>query len=209
MTSTKKVKAHTIYKTSEGNRVPGVTTILGILNKPALIKWANKMGLQGIDTTNYVNEKADIGTCCHEMIECDLKELEFEGYEYSQFVLEQAETGYLKWLEWKNGKDISIIGSEMVLVSDEHRFGGTCGVRTLIDIKTSASGIYPEMKHQTAGGYRILLEENGYPVEQVIILRISCDAGEGYEELMVGNWELHERLFLLCRELYDLQKVAE
>ena len=34
-------QAHTVYKTADGIRVPGVTTVLGVLNKPALIKWAN------------------------------------------------------------------------------------------------------------------------------------------------------------------------
>ena len=32
-----KTKAHTVYKTADNKRVPGVTTILGVLNKPALV----------------------------------------------------------------------------------------------------------------------------------------------------------------------------
>jgi hypothetical protein len=42
-------KAHTIYKTAEGVRVPGATTITGLLNKPYLVPWANKLGLEGIE----------------------------------------------------------------------------------------------------------------------------------------------------------------
>jgi len=211
--ATKKVKQHTVYKTSDGKRVPGVTTILGVLDKPALKYWANKIGLAGIDMRSYVDEKADIGTCAHYLIESDVKELEPELYEYSQFVVDQAENGYLKWLDWKKNKDFKLIGSEMQLVSEQYRFGGTVdiyaeinGVKTLLDIKTSESGIYPEMKTQVAGGYRLLLEENGYSVDEVKILRIGRDESEGFEETTVYNWDAHEKVFLLCRDLYDALK---
>ena len=53
-----RAKPHTVYRTADGQRVPGVTTVLGILNKPALIKWANNLGLQGIDSATYVDETA-------------------------------------------------------------------------------------------------------------------------------------------------------
>ncbi len=42
-----KTKIHTVYKAKAGERVPYVTTILGILNKPALIEWAWKLGTEG------------------------------------------------------------------------------------------------------------------------------------------------------------------
>ena len=37
-------KAHTVYKLADGTRVPGATTITGLLNKPHLVRWANKIG---------------------------------------------------------------------------------------------------------------------------------------------------------------------
>lgn len=213
--TTSKTKQHTVYMTSQG-RVPGVTTILNVINKPALIGWANRLGLQGIDSTKYVDEKADIGTCCHYMVECDIKGAKPDLSIYSPFVVSQAENGFLKWLEWKAGKDIQVIGSEMPLVSEVHQYGGTVdiyaeinGQRLLLDIKTSDSGIWPEMKHQTAGGYRLLLEENGYRVDRVVILRIGRDEASGFEEATVSNWQEHADLFLCCRKLYALQKVAK
>ena len=66
--ASKKARAHTIYKLEDGTKVPGVTTVLGILNKPALVKWANNLGLQGIDSNKYRDEMADIGTLAHQMI---------------------------------------------------------------------------------------------------------------------------------------------
>ncbi len=45
----KRSKVHTRYKLKNGLLVPGVTTVTGVLDKPALIIWANRLGLQGID----------------------------------------------------------------------------------------------------------------------------------------------------------------
>lgn len=55
-------KAHVKYRTKDKVLVPGVTTITNLLNKPYLIKWANDLGLEGIDSTKYRDEAADIGT---------------------------------------------------------------------------------------------------------------------------------------------------
>ena len=210
-----KTKAHTIYKTADGKRVPGATTILGVLAKPALIGWANRMGLNGIDTGKYVDEKADIGTCCHYMIQCDVNEVEPDLSSYSPNNVDQAENGYLKWLEWKGSHDFKLILSEAVMVSEKYRFGGTAdilaildGEPTLIDIKTSGSGIWPEMRHQVAA-YRLLLREHGHEVKTCRILRVGRDEAEGFQEAIVDHLTEHEQVFLLCRELYELRKVAK
>jgi hypothetical protein len=211
-----KTKAHTIYKTEDGKRVPGVTTILGILNKPALVKWANNLGLNGIDSSKYVDDKADIGKCCHYMIECDIKGVDPDLSDYSPNTVTQAENGFLKWLDWKSQHTITDAQSEIALVSEHHRYGGTIdiyalvdGKWTLLDIKTSGSGIYPEMKHQVAGGYRYLLIEHGYPVDECRILRVGRTDDEGFEECVIGNAAAHAEVFMLCRKLYEARKWAK
>lgn len=206
-------KPHTIYKTSDGKRVPGVTTILGVLAKPALISWANKMGLQGIDTTKYVNQAADAGTAAHAMIECHLKGIEFDRDQYSKEILDLAENGFIKYLDWESHHTITNIQSEMILISEAYHYGGTIdmycdldGVPTLVDFKTNATGIFDEMKHQTAGGYRHLLEENGYPVKKVVIIRLGKSDNMDLETKEIGAWDTHWQIFQACRDLYDLQK---
>jgi hypothetical protein len=62
-------KKRWIFKTSEGKRVPSVKSVLGIINKPALMKWANKMGLQGIDSGAYASDAARVGILAHAMIQ--------------------------------------------------------------------------------------------------------------------------------------------
>ena len=53
-------KAHTRYYLQDGTLVPGATTVTGLLNKPALVKWANNLGLQGIDSSKYVDKAARV-----------------------------------------------------------------------------------------------------------------------------------------------------
>lgn len=211
---TRKTAVHQRYYV-DGVEVPGVTTILRVLGKPALVPWANRLGLNGIDVTKYVDDKADIGTCAHYLIECDVKDVEPDLSDYSPNTVAQAENGYLKWLEWKNGKVFEPIASELQLVSHDFAYGGTAdiyanvnGKRTLIDIKTSGSGIYPDMEAQTSA-YWHLLKENGYEVDEVYILRVGRDESEGFEERKVNNIETYFDIFVLCREIYDLKKVVK
>lgn len=48
---------------------PTVTELLDILNKPALMKWANKIGLEGISLDDYRNKSTSKGTSLHKQIE--------------------------------------------------------------------------------------------------------------------------------------------
>lgn len=209
----KKSRQHTVYTLADGTRVPGVTTVLGILAKPALIAWANKMGLQGIDTTKYVDAAANVGTCCHAMIEAHLKGQLFDDHAYDRATIDIAENGYIKYLEWEGQHKLEDIHSELQLVSEKYRFGGTIdlyclldGVTTLVDFKTNQSGIYDEMMHQVAGGYRLLLEEHGMEVQQVLIIRVGKTDNMDMETRFIGNWEWHANVFLDALRLYQTLK---
>jgi len=206
-----KSKAHTIYKTEDGVRVPGVTTILGILNKPALIKWANNLGLKGIDSNKYRDEMADIGTLAHQMIVDYFNKVETDTSEYSEKQIDLAENCLLSFWNWERGHKIEVIMAEKQLVSTEYGFGGTidcyCALDdqpTLLDFKTGKA-IYPEMLYQLAA-YKQLLAENGHLVEVVRILRIGRDTDEGFEERLVADTSNHLELFKHCLSIYNLQK---
>lgn len=207
----KKSRAHTIYKKKSGLRVPGVTSITGVMDKPALVKWANNLGLQGIDSAKYVDELATIGKLAHEIIEKYLKKETMDYADYTPNQISLAENGAIKYFEWEKKQELKTIGSEMKLVSEKHSFGGTCdlyaelnGKKTLIDLKTG-KGIYGDMFTQVAG-YKILLEENGYPVEDVMILRIGRSEDEGFETKTAVAINLHVQRFFTCLKLYNLNK---
>jgi len=68
-----------------------VTRLIGMLDKPALLKWANKIGLQGIDLEFYQSESKTKGTTAHDQVERYFKHGEpFSGVEK----LEKSLAGY-------------------------------------------------------------------------------------------------------------------
>jgi len=80
----KKACQHTVYKSLDGEKVPGVTSILAdTIPKPALIPWANNLGLQGIKVKEYVDELALIGSLAHYLITCNLSKIEPNLDDYS------------------------------------------------------------------------------------------------------------------------------
>jgi hypothetical protein len=211
-----KTKAHIRYKNANGEIVPGVTTVLGILNKPALVKWANNLGLQGIDSSRYRDEMADVGTLAHYLVMCELTGQTPVTADYSPNQLEMAENATLSYYEWAKGHTIEPILVEEALVSDQYGYGygGTVdlyaavdGVKTLVDFKTGKA-IYPEMVYQLAA-YKHLLLSNGYELAQARILRIGRDADEGFEEKVVNGLEREWAIFAHCLGIYNLRKAIK
>lgn len=209
------LRQHTPYYNKAGKRVPGTTTISGILDKSRfLVPWANKLGLQGIDSRKCVDEKANAGTCAHLMILCHVEHREQDLRSFTQFEIDQAENSFLKYLDWEKRHAVEAIASEKQIVSEEYQFGGTIdsyckvdGRLTLLDFKT-CKAIYDEHWLQVGGGYGILLEEAGLPYEEVRILQVGRDATEGFSEQYRPYADLapEREIFKLCRKIYELQK---
>jgi len=210
-----KAKAHIRYKLADGTRVPGVTTLTSQLgwSREALVNWANRLGLEGVNCRQYKDDKADIGTLAHAMVVAHLRKEEVDTSDYSKNQIDQADNSFLSFLEWEKNHPITeLILTETPLVSEKLRFGGTAdiygvvngGKRTLIDLKTG-NGIYLEMKIQVCA-YEQLLIENGYPVDEVWILNIPRSEDESFIEELVGKKEDYFEVFLHCIGLYNLQK---
>ena len=218
------IKAHTVYKI-DGTRVPSVTTILSVLNKPALVPWANKLGLQGIDSSKYVDEKAAIGSLAHEMIQVYLGDLmtgivpniQFQNDmfpDYTPNQVCQALKSFQKFYGWIIENDIDPILSEQGFVSEDYQFGGTIdllcklsGKLTLVDFKT-CKAIYSEHFIQLAA-YEQLLSEAGHIVDECRILRIGRDEDEGFEEFVRTDLSTQFTIFYHCAEIYRLKKEAK
>ncbi len=211
----KKVQAHQRYYLDDGAMVPGVTTIVGQLHKAALVPWANKLGLQGIDTSKYVDEAALVGTLAHHLIESALKDEKPELGDYSQNQIDLAMESAAAWQRWLTGHQLEPILVEHPMVSEKFRYGGTIdlyavldGTPMLLDFKTSGA-IYREHKIQTAAYWK-LLEENGHPVKGVRLIRIGRDGGS-LEEHQVSGREVIAgwRTFRALRAVYDGLKELE
>ena len=176
------------YHLANDDRVPGVTTVLGLLAKPALVPWANGLGFDGINSTVYVDNLAGAGTLAHCLIQTHLTgggTADYFGYTLEQIAL--AESALASFCSWEAGKSLETQETELALVSEEHRYGGTLdwyglldGRPTLVDFKTSEA-IWAEHLYQLAA-YAHLLVENGYPLEEARILQLSRGEGETWSE---------------------------
>ena len=210
--SGKRVKAHIKYINKDGRKVPGVTTFIDVLNKPALIPWANNLGLEGINVKDYVNDKADIGTLAHAMIFSHLKKEEPDLSLYSQKQIDLAENSFLKYLGWEKKHTLKSILLEAPLVSEKYQYGGTVDnfcilddVVTLLDYKTSKA-IYTEA-HIQVSAYRNLLKENRKEeLKECAILRIGRDESEGFDFIKCSNLDKYFQIFLHCVGIYNLKK---
>lgn len=206
-------KGHIIYKLQDGTRVPGTTTITSLLDRPQLVAWANRLGLEGIDSASYRDSMAGIGTLVHAMALSDLsgQPLAEDLQEYSPKEVGLAENAMIKFLDWRKAHDVKPVLLEAPLVSEKYRYGGTLdfygeidGKLSLADLK-SGKAVYPEMVYQLAA-YRQLLVEHGHPVENVRIVRIGRDESEGFEERIFGNLDAAWEVFAHLRAIYDLKK---
>lgn len=209
----KNVKTHTKYKLKDGTIVPGVTTVLGVLAKPALIHWAWDLGSRGIDYRKYRDKMASIGTLAHYMIECDLKDEDPELDSYSKEEINLAENALISFWEWKKQYNPKPLGVELQLSSEKYRYGGTIdlyceidGELWLVDFKTGKA-IYPEMVTQLSA-YNQLMRENGFMVNKIRVLRIGRDETEGFEDQVKTQGELkpHWQKFRHCLGIYEANK---
>jgi len=205
--SSKPRKTRVVYIDSLGVRVPGATTVMDVLSKPALIKWANNLGLQGIDSTTYVDNLADIGTLAHHIILCKFKGEVPDMSDYSENQIESALNCLKSFVNWESSHAIEPVLVEIPLVSDAFKYGGTpdlyCmmdGEATLLDFKTGRA-LYTEVMYQLAA-YRNLLIEHGYPVDQCVALRIGRSDNEGFEVKNGVDMELAFKIFCDCLSLY-------
>lgn len=210
-------KAHIRYKAADGGIVPGVTTVLGIINKPALVKWANTLGLQGIDSTAYVDETAKIGTLAHEMIQAYLGGPEINKSAYTPEQIDAAENSIISFFEWEKGQGrISTESIELPIVSEENRYGGTIdwygwidGKKWLVDIKTCKT-LYPEHEWQVAAYYHAMIEL-GYHVDGVRLLRVGRTEDEGFDDHVIAPSQLKAgwRVFEAALNLYRAKQQYE
>ena len=217
-----KTKAHQTYKTPDGVKVPGVTTVLGAtIPKPALLAWAWKLGTEGIDFRKSRDQAADIGTIAHWLVECHLLGKDPDTSTFAPDDLSKAENSVIKFMSWWDTSKFELIASEKQLVADiEPFFGGTldilakddAGKICLIDLK-SGKGIYPEMWYQLSA-YAKLYECNrgssGEHLSRYIICRIGKEASEGDFEVqerqdLGREWNVFEK----CLALYQALKQAK
>ncbi len=190
--------------------VPGVTSILQCINKPALMPWAIKVtrdywleqinsGRTDFDkihkeswnaSKKVSSDAADIGKNVHDYAECF-----FKNKDLPTLHTDQAKRGVEAFHKWFDAHNVKIKASERRVFSKEYYFAGTCdfvaeidGVMGVGDIKTS-SGIYPEMRLQTAAYQQAIEEEKGIKFPVRWIVRFDKKTGD-FEAKSFYNFDL-------------------
>lgn len=214
--------------------VPGVTTILQCIAKPMLIQWAAGMASDywlakmkehqdGLDAQaikvihqeaktahrKKAQAAADIGTNVHDYAECF-----FKNKTLPPLMTDQAKRGVDAFHKWLAAHNVKIKDSERRVFSQMYYYAGTCdftaeidGENGVGDIKTS-SGIYPEMRMQTAAYQNALEEELNiqYPVRWIV--RFDKKSGE-FEAKSFRNFNLDFQGFLAAHKLHQTLKTIE
>lgn len=206
------------YRNAAGDRVPSVTTITGRFKESGgLIHWAWKLGTEDKDYREERDKAADVGTFIHAMAEAHIQQLPPPTVP-TQFTEEQkaqASNGWAAFLAWYTSAVRDILWTEKQLVSEEHGFGGTPdayglgadGRPVLFDWKSGS--IYSDALVQVGGGYAILCEENGFPVDGGFhIVRFGKDTGD-FVHRYFPELDIARQQFLHLRAAYDLDKILK
>jgi len=211
-------KPHITYKNSKGEKIPGVTTAIGLLAKPALIPWAYKRGRDGLDLYGSRDRAANIGTIVHERIMAYFRGYGIDNSNIAPDVWKMAENSMTSFMEWAKPRDVKPILVEEPLTSEKWQYGGTPDVYgkmddqlTLLDFKTG-SGLYEEHFVQLAAYLQLIIEQD-YEVEKIVILNIPKSEDDSFTVKSISaddkTIELRFQKFIKCVEIWHIDKILK
>jgi hypothetical protein len=208
------------YVLKDGTKVPGVTTITGRFKESGgLIHWAWALGMDGKDYRKERDDAATAGTIAHAMIDASIhgRPIPEPPAGAAQAQIDGARQGFEAFLTWRRRVPIELLATEVPLVSEAHRFGGTMdalgridGVLVLLDWKSS-NAIYPEYLAQI-GAYVILAEEmlDLGAIHETHLLRVGKDMGDFHHHCWQRNvLDVARAAFLNMRHLYEQMGVLK
>lgn len=224
------IESKHLYKVG-GLKVDGVTSVLNVLNKPALMYWAVNMTIEYFKNTLKPNVKydelqiqamlnagktshrvkkdaaADFGTMAHDWIEKHIK-----GEKPAPFTNAILKNSIDKFLKWETDNKVIFHEVEKMIYSKKHNYAGKfdflCeidGKLWIGDIKTS-SGIWDEYLFQTAAYRQAYVEETGAKIAGELIVRIGKDGDEveikKSTDPSVTPYFINRNAFNHCLKLY-------
>lgn len=189
-------RAHQRYVLSDGEEVIGASSIAKVDDDPGrLIGWAWGQGRKGLDCHKTRDQAAEAGSVGHFMIQCFFLGKQPDFKKVAQTSIEAGEKVFKKFQAWWEENELIFVASELELVSEVYRYGGTTDIVArdqkdqvwMIDIKTGKS-IYPSNWYQIAGLGELWRENYGEPVYKHLILRLPR-TNTKMEEYLVYNPE--------------------
>lgn len=168
-----------------------VTTLINLLDKPALKYWANKQGLKGVDINKFEEKVQSKGTSKHNQIERFIKDgTLFDGYEFFKESIKEFEILGCE----ENANNGFINGRiDLVLTRDNKSY--------VVDYKSSKN-IYLSTKLQLSA-YKHIIDADGICVmnlEDYSLNFLNIDTEKYYEivkrlyQIKISLDELDEKL---------------
>lgn len=193
------------YHVSDGVKYPSVTTIIRVIDKPALMFWYAKIqretdaalarasksvkaasaailkNTRPADTAR--DSAADIGKQAHTMVEWTILGMLGAKKRSKPEMGPEAKKCFESWKAWFKASGLKPVFAEKMTWSDKYHYAGTAdclaekaGKLYVLDWKSS-KGIYPEMHLQTRA-YQQAFIEQGHKVVGGAVIRLPKEGGE-------------------------------
>ena len=186
--------ARHIYSVND-KTVYGVTSITGIIDKPALKYWAVNMGIEYLKEnlkpgvaldeieistlltetksahTKRLSKAGDIGTQIHEWLEKYVKAVLNKQTIPNKPVNKEMQKAIKGFFEWAKENDVKLIASEQKIYSKKYHYAGTFDLLALVNGKKTivdfktSKAIYPEMFLQASAYLQAKEEELGEQID--------------------------------------------
>lgn len=199
---------------------PSVTTILKIVDKPALTYWLQKeifnATLDGAET--FAQAKAKVDAISKKAMDVGLRVHEYVGHHGSGIVpvkYDDLMNYYKAYHQWLLDYKPVILENEVTVTSKKYGYKGTLdrlarvnGKKVLIDLKTG-KGVYDSVELQTSA-YRQAYEEErpeAEPIEENWVLLLE----KGDDGLATGNYFFEQvkhvpEVFNAALQVYNWRK---
>jgi len=209
------------YYRRNGQYYPSVTYVLGVYPKGKYFEdWLKKVGY----SSEYIVKKAgEEGTQVHEMIEAFLngEELNFLGPHGRPLYHPDVWQMFLRFVEWWEEYNPTLIETEVHLFSDELKVAGTCdmvceidGELWIVDFKTS-NNMQTTYELQASVYGKMYEECYGKKADRFGLLWLKSSKRKGATGKMQGKgWEMVESsrsqednldIFKTVKKLFDLK----
>lgn len=219
---------------ANGKIVFGVTSVTGILDKPALVYWSANMGaefadkvlvpglvidelnkpaiIDGIKTAWRKRSKdaADIGTAVHKYLE-EYLNAGINGDPLPPMPVNENIYNAIKaFLEWTRENKVKFVAAERKVYSQKYGYAGTLDALGYVNGELciidfkTSSGIFPEMFIQTSAYAKAVNEEDGTKIKTCYIVRVPKDGSE-FEVQKDDHMKLNFESFLGCLTNYKRQ----
>lgn len=216
---------------ANGQIVFGVTSVVGVLDKPALMYWSANMGaefadkclvpglmidelnkpaiIEGIKTAfrKKSKEAADIGTAVHAYLEsylnAGINKKPLPEMPVNPLIRKAIEA----FLDWTKANDVKFIASERKVYSRQYGYAGTLDALGYVNGELAiidfktSNGIYDDYFVQTAAYAHAVNEEDGTNITKCYIVRVPKDGSE-FEVQEDENYLMNFQSFIGCLENY-------